>query len=100
MKKIIFIILFCIAPLVLYASPFLVCDPQSGVESYRFTGDTFFNTITAQADGSLRYDLAGIPMGEHQINVSACNMWGCSTATFFEFSARIPNVPSQLRLVP
>jgi len=35
-----------------YASPFLICDPQVGVERYEITGWTP-STITAQADGSL-----------------------------------------------
>jgi hypothetical protein len=41
-------------------SPFLVCDPQAGVTYYTITGDSFFTgNIPAQADGSIKKDLAG-----------------------------------------
>lgn len=92
-------IIFCLIAVPLMASPFLISDPQSGVASYQFTGDTFFQTIAAQTDGSLRYDVAGIPNGSHAITVSACNMWGCSVTVPFEFSAATPSVPKGLRLV-
>jgi len=43
-----------------FAGPFLVCDPQEGVTEYvlEFTQLGLEITVPAQADGSLRYDLA------------------------------------------
>lgn len=100
MKHLFFALCIIFFAVTAQATPFLVSDPQSGVTSYQFTGDSFFATKTAEADGSLRYDLAGIPIGNHNINVTACNLWGCSSITPFGFSATIPAVPSNLRLVP
>jgi hypothetical protein len=101
MKTLLSIALILIATTV-FATPFLVSDPNpSGVTRYEFTGDAFFQTIASQADGSLRYDLAGIPNGNHSITVRACNeLWGCSVTVPFEFNAERPNAPSNLRLVP
>ena len=56
MKTLLSIALILIATTV-FASPFLVSDPQSGVTSYQLTGWSE-TTVTAQADGSLRMDVA------------------------------------------
>lgn len=92
------------------AAPWLICDPPPVGEtrtSYKFSGDSFFTTKAAEANGSLRYDVAGISVGTHNIQVQACKtdpLWGevCSTATPFTFTR--PNlavsVPSGLGLVP
>ena len=97
--KTIFTIILCLIAVMAQASPFLISDPNADTTSYQFTGDAFFTTIASQADGSLRYDLTGIPPGTHAIAVAACNMWGCSTTVPFAFSATIPSVPGGLRLV-
>ena len=40
------------------AAPFLVCDPQAGVTKYILDIDGVeTTTISAQADGSIRYDM-------------------------------------------
>lgn len=81
------------------AAPFIVCDPQPGVTDYSITGDSALaGTVLAQSDGSLRKDVGGVPSGTHNINVVACNAWGCSSATPFSFGKQIPNPPSGLRL--
>lgn len=99
MKKLIvfFIILFAVP---CFASPFLVSDPAVGVVSYNITGDPFFvSPVVAQADGSLRVDLAGISEGNHSITITASNMWGSSTPTNFTFGKSIPASPAGVRLV-
>lgn len=97
--KTLVIVLAVLIPVICSASPWLICDPQAGVTSYQFTDDAFFATKTAEADGSLRYDLAGIPSGTHNIQVRAANLWGVSDPSPFEFSVSIPTV-SALRLTP
>jgi len=83
-----------------HASPFLVSDPQTGVERYELTGWTP-TTIVAQADGSLRMDVASAVVGTTALTVKACNMWGCSTATPFSLvRPPSPNAPSGIVLVP
>jgi len=83
-----------------YASPFLICDPQSGVTSYQITGWSETN-VTAQADGSLRMDVADAVQGTtYNLTIAACNVWGCSTTVPFVLQKQLPSAPSQLRLVP
>jgi hypothetical protein len=81
-------------------SPFLVCDPQAGVTYYTITGDPFFTgNIPAQADGSIKKDLAGIPAGTHTIQAVACSeLWGCSTPSPFSLSSASPVSPGALRI--
>lgn len=93
------IIGFCLI-LPAQSAPWLVCDPQTGVTSYQFSGDSFFTTKTAEADGSLRYDLVGLTNGSHTIQVVACNtLWGCSTATPFTFTKGAPASPLNIRII-
>lgn len=93
MKSIIgavFIILFC--PSAIFASPYLVCDPQTGVGYYKITGDTYWaGNVIAQSDGSIKSDVGTIAVGTHSINVVACKTdvtWGevCSAAVPFSFT--------------
>lgn len=88
MKKI-FITLFIIASFLLVfifladpalAAPYLVCDPQAGVQTYNVYRDgvEVGADIAAQPDGSLRYDLAAIPPGAYDWTAEACNVWGCA----------------------
>ena len=68
------------------AGPFLVCDPQAGVTSYALTGPGWVPaTKTAEANGSLRLDLASSVAGANSLTVKACNVdpvWGtqCSAS--------------------
>jgi hypothetical protein len=90
------------------AAPWLVCDPQTGVTSYQITGPAWSpTTLPAQADGSLRMDVATATVGNSAMTFKACNvdpLWGtvCSTATPFVLTR--PDLstvaPSNLRLVP
>ena len=81
-----------------YAAPFLVCDPQAGVVGYEITGLGEPVTFVAQADGSLKYDLASVNNGTYTLTVAACNMWGCSSTAPFVFTKVIPTAPVGLKL--
>ena len=83
------------------AAPFLVCDPQEGVTKYVLDIDGVETTIlTAQADGSLRYDMAAyINTGNHAVRAKAGNIWGWSTYSDpFNFDADTPNAVSGVGL--
>lgn len=83
-----------------YASPFLVSDPQIGVTRYELTGWTP-TTVTAQADGSLRMDVASAVVGTTSITLKACNVWGCSVSVPFSIIRPASlNAPSGITLVP
>ena len=80
------------------AAPFLVCDPQEGVIGYTLTGLTD-DTIAAQADGSLKYDLASLPNGTYEVTVAACNIWRCGEpADPFPIKKQLPVAPAGLRI--
>jgi hypothetical protein len=86
---------------VVSASPFLECAPQAGVIGYSITGDPYFpDQIAAQEDGSLKIDLATIPVGTHLLNVKACGFWGCGDAANpLDFTKFIPTAPVGLKVV-
>jgi hypothetical protein len=99
MKTLLSIALILIATTV-FASPFLVSDPQSGVTSYQLTGWSETNVV-AQADGSLRMDVGSAVQGTtYNLTIAACNVWGCSVTVPFAFGKQLPSVPTQLKLVP
>jgi hypothetical protein len=99
MKTLLSIALILITSTV-FATPFLVSDPQSGVTSYQLTGWSETNVV-AQADGSLRMDVGSAVQGTtYNLTIAACNVWGCSSTVPFAFGKQLPNAPSQLRLVP
>lgn len=112
MKKVVTLLVIVLSAMFLLsvqaaASPFLVCDPQSGVAYYKITGDSFWSAnIPAQADGSLRADLAGISSGTHNINIAAClndPSFGevCSATAPFAFTKpSAPGAPTNTRLAP
>ncbi len=74
MKKILVLILgFLLFATLSYAAPFLVCDPQTGITSYKLTGPAWAPaSIPAQADGSLKLDLATSTIGSNSLTVAAC----------------------------
>ena len=99
MKTLLSIIFVLIAATV-FASPFLVSDPQSGITSYQITGWSETNVV-AQADGSLRMDVGSAVQGTtYNLTIAACNVWGCSDTVPFELQKKLPSAPSQLGLVP
>lgn len=108
MKKIFFSV-SCVLMFVAIANagPYLVCDPQEGVTSYNVTGQTFTDVIQpAQADGSIRMDVANAPNGDTALVINACkddSTWGrlCSTTVPFTLSRPAPpSAPKAPRLVP
>lgn len=80
------------------AAPFIVCDTQEGVIGYTLTGLTE-QTVAAQTDGSLKYDLANVPAGSYSVQVAACNVWGCGEAAPYPFVKSLPARPAGVRLV-
>jgi len=80
-----------------HADPFLVCDPQAGVTHYEITGD-ITDTVTAEPDGSIKRDMAGTADGTYNIDVKACNLWGCSDPSPFGFSKSQCGAPAGIGL--
>jgi hypothetical protein len=91
-----------------WAAPFLVCDPQSGVQVYKLTGPVWVPaTVPAQPDGAIRMDITAAEAGAiTSLTVKACKsdpIWGeqCSAAVPFEFTRpAAPPTPAGIRLVP
>ena len=88
----ILIMLFLVfLPVQIFATPFLVCDPQAGVTHYRLTGPSWVPAqVPAQPDGSIRMDVSGANVGSNSLTVRACktdDIWGelCSDAVPFDF---------------
>ena len=98
MKKLLIVIAVLLFATSASAAPFLVCDPQAGVVGYEITGLGEPVSFVAQADGSLKYDLASVPNGTYTLTVAACNVWGCSSTAPFGFSKQTPSAPAGLRI--
>lgn len=105
MKRLVLILAILAMATMVQAAPFLVCDPQSGVTSYKFTGPAWFPlTTAAQTDGSVRLDIVASPTGVTSITVAACktdSVWGevCSATVPFSFTRpSAPTSPSTIRL--
>ena len=103
-KLIIFLILF---PSIAFAAPFLVCDPQTGVTHYKLTGPAWVPvSVPAQADGSIKMDVAASIVGANSMTVKACigdPLWGelCSDAVPFAFTRPgAPVGPGGIGLAP
>lgn len=88
-----------------YGSPYVVCDPQAGVQFYKITGWTP-DTKTAEADGSVKLDVATASMGTTAMTFKACitdAAWGevCSEATPFDLvRPGVAGKPVNIKLVP
>ena len=94
MKRLLIAALVLLFAATAHATPYLVCDPQEGVTGYEIVDNgATLPMVAAQADGSLRYDLAGIEKGEHSYQVKACNMWGCSEASGIVIIKTVPTAP-------
>ncbi|MCK5607972.1 hypothetical protein KAR91_39190 [Candidatus Pacearchaeota archaeon] len=65
--------------LAILLTPFLVCDPNPGAEKVILEiNGTEIPEFATEADGSFRYDLAGMPDGDMVIRAKAGNVWGWS----------------------
>lgn len=107
MKKLLIVLAMVLMASSAWANPFIVCDPQAGVTSYKVTGAAWATgTVPAQADGSIRMDIQGAPVGTSNLNFSACAddpIWGeqCSVTAPFSFTRPgIPAAPTGAKLVP
>lgn len=105
--KILFTIVLIFIALPVFSAPWLVCDPNPGVTSYNVVGQSFAPVIQpAQANGSLRMDVAGAPIGDTELLINGCvdnPIWGrlCSTAVPFTLQRPAPPLASgNTRLVP
>lgn len=106
MKKLL-ILLFVLIPSLGWGAPFLVCDPQAGVTTYKLTGPAWVPaTVPAQPDGSIKMDVSAATVGENALQVAACAIdpvWGevCSDNSPFSFTRpTTPALPATLRLTP
>ena len=97
------ILLLTIISSIAVANPFLICDPQEGVIAYEISGlpDWYVTRIPAENDGSIKLDLATLPIDNttYELQVRACNVWGCSDPAPFSFTTSTPPVPTQFRLM-
>lgn len=86
--------------LTILLSPFLVCDPQAGVETYELYFDGAVTPAVSQpVNNAIRYDLASIPAGTHTVIAKACNTWGCSeSSTPFTFTKVVLGAPVNIGL--
>ena len=102
MKKMILFIVVALAFMVgtAFASPFLVCDPQAGVVTYDVEMDSVLiaEDHPAEADGSIRYDMAGTTDGEHTVRIKAENVWGEAWSDPFVFTKTAPLPPQLIKL--
>jgi hypothetical protein len=107
MKKFCMILSFLLIPVFSFASPFLVCDPQAGITTYKLTGPAWVPVaVPAQPDGSIRMDVAPSLVGQTSLTVAACitdPVWGesCSTTVPFVFTRPgTPNAATNIKLNP
>jgi len=81
------------------ASPFVVCDPSTGITSYNVTAGSWFATasVAAQSDGSLKLDAVNAPVGTTNMTVAACitdPTWGVSCSATVPFVLTRPSAPA------
>ena len=104
MKKLLLAVLL-LYPATAWAGPFLVCDPQTNVETYVITVDSNDPLECVAQDlgnGNVRmhYDLQGLSVGPHHIEVRAKNLWGQSESVPFDCTKSLPAKPSTMVLEP
>jgi len=80
------------------ASPYLKCDPQSGVEYYSVIEGDKTTKVAAEVDGSIKMDLGTISTGSHSITVAACNIWGCSEYVPFSYTRSAATTPANIKI--
>jgi hypothetical protein len=78
-----------------FCSPFLISDSQDNVGWYEILGlgvdGDHLTPATSGDQGYLRHDLAGSEVDTtYNINVKACNVWGCSNSVPFSFTPENP----------
>lgn len=110
MKKIIALLIVLLFPLVVFADPYLVSDPQC-----KFQNDGCANGFEISWDGGITWqaagaqdtdpnqirlyeDLAGLDVGTYNIQARAKNPWGVSSAVPFSFTKQLPQSPINIQL--
>ena len=84
-----------------FANPFLVCDPQTGVEEYQLIVDgNDMGIYPAETDGSAAIELSqfNLPDGEHTYILVAMNAWGQATSDPFVNIKIVPVLPTGMAL--
>ena len=98
MKKLL-VVLMVLVPVMAFASPFIVSDAQQGISHYMVIIDGGVVTeVPAQADGSLKVDVATVSTGQHNITIRACSWWECSEPVPFVFTRAGIAVPTGIGL--
>ena len=109
MKKLMWCLLAIILliPTLVFADPFLVCDPQTGVTDYILTGPEWVpNSVPAQPDGSIKMDVSSASNGSNSLTLKACfsdPIWGqvCSDPVPFDCIRPVPiSEPGNIKLIP
>jgi len=81
-----------------WASPYLICAPQTNTTSYMLTLDGVEQEIIAEDMGDdtsrLHFDLDGISDGDHAGELRAKNIWNISDPLPFSFNKTGPDCPS------
>ena len=99
MKTIFLTLIILLFPVMCFAAPFLVCDPQAGVISYHLDIDgTLINYIPAEPDGSIHYDLAGMSPGPHIFKAQAIGEGGWPSDWTDPFDTVKPTSPLNFRV--
>ena len=80
MKKLLLIATICLFASTAWAAPFLVCDPNPGAQAIILEiNGVEMPEFAAEPDGSLRYDLAGLVVGDFTVRAKAdFGVWGWS----------------------
>ena len=84
------------------ASPFLMSQPYVATavqpETFTVVIDGVSKTVAPVKDANnlnvLKFDLAGITLGNKTATITASNVWGNSTAATYNFSATTPAAPA------
>ena len=99
MKKLLLILILW--PSLVFASPFLICDPNPGAEKIILEiNGVEIPEFPAETDGSLRYDLVSLAEGPFTIRAKAgFGVWGWSEWSVpFSDTKVIPEAHGGLRV--
>ncbi len=101
-KLLITIAAIVLLPAFVWASPFLVCDPQGGIIGYdvEINGTIVATNVVPEANGSIRYDLAGQTPGPYTFRLKAMGEGDYPSDWSLPFDATKPGNPGNARIVP
>lgn len=82
------------------AAPYLVCDPQAGVVHYEVMFNDNVYEAPAEEDGSIKWELEDVLVGEHTVRLRAANIYGdwSTWSDPFVFRRDTVTPPSGMRL--